>query len=118
MPWDPGPRWSSTRVVEVEATDVIRVTIAAGAGDRKVELQPGDAMQLLLINPESPADTLSYATSAGASGATCSTSRISWSARVPSSLLGGSSARPPTFQQHRRRGCPGHHRHRPRRDTM
>lgn len=61
-----GPRWSSTRVFEVEATDVIRVTIAAGASDRKVQLQPGDAMQLLLINPEAPADTVSYATSAGA----------------------------------------------------
>ncbi len=61
-----GPRWSSIRVVEVEATDVIRVTIAAGASDTKVELQPGDAMQLLLINPEIPAETLGYATSAGA----------------------------------------------------
>ncbi len=29
-----GPRWSSTRVIEVEATDVIRrFTIAAGATD-------------------------------------------------------------------------------------
>jgi len=28
-----GPRWSSTRVIEVEATDVIGFTIAAGATD-------------------------------------------------------------------------------------
>ena len=36
-----GPRWSSTRVIEVEATDVIRrFTIAAGATDEKVEVQP------------------------------------------------------------------------------
>lgn len=61
-----GPRWSSTRVVEAQATDVIRVTIPAGASDQKVELQPGNAMRLLLIKPESPDDTLRYATVAAA----------------------------------------------------
>ena len=87
-----GPRWSSTRVIEVEATDVIRITIAAGASDRKVELQPGDAMQLLLINPESPADTLSYATSAGASSAHLLDQPHFLVGEGAIGLLGGSSA--------------------------
>lgn len=90
-----GARWTSTRVIEVEATDVIRVGVAGGATDMKVEIQPGKDVKLLLIRPDLPSSDLSYATSAGA-GATAHVldepHLLSGSGAV--GLLGG--AAPPT----------------------
>lgn len=61
-----GPSWSSARSIEVEATDVVRVAVAAGATDKEVQVQPGNGVELLFISPDPPSGDLTYATSAGA----------------------------------------------------
>jgi hypothetical protein len=61
-----GPRWTSTRAIEVEATDVIRITVEAGAEDKEVEVQPGSEVRVLFISPDPPSEKLNYATESGA----------------------------------------------------
>ena len=53
-------------VIEVAAYDVLEVSIADGAADQEVELQPGSDVQLLMITADSYDPSLSYKVNAAA----------------------------------------------------
>ena len=87
-----GPSWSSARAIQVEATDIVRVTVAAGATDQEVEVQPGDGVSLLFISPDPPSEDLSYATSSGATDRHLLDQPHLLSGKGAVGLLGGSAA--------------------------
>jgi hypothetical protein len=65
-----GPKISEAKTLDVQAYDKIDVTIADGAADEDVEIQPGGAgqVQFLLIRSDQYGDKLTYkVNSAGAS---------------------------------------------------
>ena len=56
-------------VLEVAAYDVVEVTIADGAADEEVEVQPGSDVQLLMITANSYDPPLTYKVNAAANPA-------------------------------------------------
>ena len=55
-----GPSVSGAGSIEVDAYDKFAITVTAGA-TQEVNLVPGDAISLLIINPKPPSTDLSYA---------------------------------------------------------
>jgi len=63
-----GPRLSAADVLEIEAYDKVGITLAAGAADVDVDLQPAEAGQvvLLMIKTSARDPAITYSPDAGA----------------------------------------------------
>jgi hypothetical protein len=62
-----GQQWTSSAVVDVEAVDIVGVTVPGGASNHEVQVQPGGSgtVRLMLIAADPPSDKISYTTSSG-----------------------------------------------------
>jgi hypothetical protein len=65
-----GPKIVASKTVEVDAYDMIQVSVEAGANGVKVDVQPGDGVQLLLISSDQYGADLTYSVNAAESDAT------------------------------------------------